>query len=182
MDPRRKGEKICGLCNTEKTLIAAGDPAILLNKRSEIMERCRHRDSLVLTNNVRSGRSTRRNFRYEDTTVASSSPGSSSGVLPVPVLEEGNNEDIFEHSPSSPAVLPVTVGDNVDTREPSSSSVSSAVILTDTANRSNITSSSPGNSEEDPAYPSSSLPPVNNEDRQLHIMRNLDRIDYRRFF
>ena len=32
--PRRKGDKICGLCNTEKTNIAIGDPSVLLNKRS----------------------------------------------------------------------------------------------------------------------------------------------------
>ena len=32
----------------EKTHIAVGDPAIILNKRGEIIERCRHRDALVL--------------------------------------------------------------------------------------------------------------------------------------
>ena len=124
INPRRKGERICGLCNTEKTLIAAGDPTILLNKRSEIMERCRHRDGLVLTNNVRSGRNMRRGFISEETTVQSSSLGSSSGVLSVPVLE---------------------------------------VI-------------------EDPAHPSTSLPPDNSEDGQIRNVRNLNRVDYRRFY
>ena len=50
--PRRKGDKICRLCNTEKTHIAIGDPSILLNKRNELMNRCRHKDSLVLTNDL----------------------------------------------------------------------------------------------------------------------------------
>ena len=52
VNPRRKGDKICALCNTEKTHIAVGNPDILLNKRNEIMQRCRHRDNLVLSNNL----------------------------------------------------------------------------------------------------------------------------------
>ena len=51
-NPRRKGEKMCNLCNLEKTAIAVGDPNLLLNKRSEILRRCRHRDKLVLSNNL----------------------------------------------------------------------------------------------------------------------------------
>ena len=54
VQPRRKGEKICRLCNTEKTQIVIGDPDVLLNKRHEIMQRCRHRDNLVLTNDLSS--------------------------------------------------------------------------------------------------------------------------------
>ena len=52
VQPRRKGEKICRLCNTEKTNIVIEDPEVLLNKRHEIMQRCRHRDDLVLTNDL----------------------------------------------------------------------------------------------------------------------------------
>ena len=51
VNPRRKGDKICGLCNSEKTHIAVGNPDVLLNRRHEIMQRCRHRDNLVLSNN-----------------------------------------------------------------------------------------------------------------------------------
>ena len=50
--PRQKGEKMCNLCNLEKTSIAIADPSISLNKRSEILQRCRHRDKLVLANNL----------------------------------------------------------------------------------------------------------------------------------
>ena len=39
VNPRRKGDKICVLCNTEKTHIAVGNPDVLLNKRNEI---CRY--------------------------------------------------------------------------------------------------------------------------------------------
>ena len=52
--PRHKGDTVCQLCNLEKTHIATADPTNLLNKRSEILQRCRHRDKLVLTNNLRS--------------------------------------------------------------------------------------------------------------------------------
>jgi len=88
------------------------------------MERCRHRDGLVLTNNIRSGRNRRRGFRSEEPTLQSSSSGSSTGVLPVPVLE---------------------------------------VV-------------------EDPAYPSTSQPPDNDEDGQIRNVRNLNRVDYRKFY
>ena len=50
--PKRKGEKMCQLCNLEKTLIAIG-PENQLNERSEILQRCRHKDALVLSNNYR---------------------------------------------------------------------------------------------------------------------------------
>ena len=50
--PKKKGEKICKLCNLEKTLIAIGPPN-LLNRRNEILQRCRHKDRLVLSNNFR---------------------------------------------------------------------------------------------------------------------------------
>ena len=52
VNPRQKGEKMCNLCNLEKTSIAIADPTTSLNKRSEILQRCRHRDKLVLANNL----------------------------------------------------------------------------------------------------------------------------------
>jgi len=50
--PKRKGENMCQLCNLEKTLIAICPPN-QLNERSEILQRCRHKDALVLSNNYR---------------------------------------------------------------------------------------------------------------------------------
>ena len=48
--PRKRGDKHCHLCLSEKVFIARGDEQFMLNKRSEIMERCRHRDELMLSN------------------------------------------------------------------------------------------------------------------------------------
>ena len=48
--PYTKETKRCQLCNMEKTLIACQDSAIALNRRWEIMTRCRHRDKDLLTN------------------------------------------------------------------------------------------------------------------------------------
>ena len=48
--PYSRESKKCQLCNMEKTLIANQDPARALNRRWEIMTRCRHRDSHLLTN------------------------------------------------------------------------------------------------------------------------------------
>ena len=109
-----------------------GDPAVLLNKRSEIMERCRHRDSLVLTNNVRSRSYIGRNTDSVEKTVPSTSAASTSGVLPAP----------------------------------------DSLVVT------SIPSSSLNDSKEDPAYPSSSLPPVNGEVTLMRNMRSLDRDNY----
>ena len=92
IQPRRKGEKICGLCNMEKIHIAVGDPAVILNKRSEIMERCRHRDALVLINDLRRERNVMRNplvVCYNDD--ASEGPAaivSSSMILPRGEVQE----------------------------------------------------------------------------------------------
>ena len=48
--PYTKETKRCQLCNMEKTLIARQDTSIALNRRSELMTRCRHRDKYLLTN------------------------------------------------------------------------------------------------------------------------------------
>ena len=40
--------KRCDLCLTEKLLIAKADPRTLLNKRSEIVSKCRHRNKFTL--------------------------------------------------------------------------------------------------------------------------------------
>ena len=42
------GSKHCDLCLTEKLLIAKADPRTLLNKRSEIVSKCRHRNKFTL--------------------------------------------------------------------------------------------------------------------------------------
>ena len=48
--PYTKETKRCQLCNMEKTLIARQETSIALNRRSELMTRCRHRDKYLLTN------------------------------------------------------------------------------------------------------------------------------------
>ena len=40
--------KRCDLCLMEKLLIAKADPRTLLNKRSEIVSKCRHRNKFTL--------------------------------------------------------------------------------------------------------------------------------------
>ena len=49
-NPYTRGGQDCSLCLTEKATIARGDPNIMLNKRSEIMKKCRHRLPHMLTN------------------------------------------------------------------------------------------------------------------------------------
>ena len=39
----KNGQRYCDLCATETTLIALGDPATTLNKRSEIFHKCRYK-------------------------------------------------------------------------------------------------------------------------------------------
>ena len=46
--PYTSGSKRCDLCLTEKLLIAKADPKTLLNKRSEIVSKCRHRNKFTL--------------------------------------------------------------------------------------------------------------------------------------
>ena len=46
--PYTCGSKRCDLCLTEKLLIAQADPKTLLNKRSEIVSKCRHRNKFTL--------------------------------------------------------------------------------------------------------------------------------------
>ena len=48
--PRKRGGKICSLCNDEKVFIAINHNEDSLNDRSEMMSRCRHRDRLMLSN------------------------------------------------------------------------------------------------------------------------------------
>ena len=42
------GTRRCDLCLTEKMIIALPDPKVLLNKRTELILRCRHRSKFVL--------------------------------------------------------------------------------------------------------------------------------------
>ena len=46
--PYTCGSKRCDLCLTEKLLIAKIDPRTLLNKKSEIVSKCRHRNKFTL--------------------------------------------------------------------------------------------------------------------------------------
>ena len=46
--PYKKSSKRCDLCISEKLLIAKADPKTLLNKRSEIISKCRHRNKFKL--------------------------------------------------------------------------------------------------------------------------------------
>ena len=39
----KNGQRFCDLCATETTLIALGEPATTLNKRSEIFHKCRYK-------------------------------------------------------------------------------------------------------------------------------------------
>ena len=42
------GSRKCDLCICEKLLIARGDPYVLLNKRDELVSKCRHRNKFTL--------------------------------------------------------------------------------------------------------------------------------------
>ena len=42
------GTKRCDLCLTEKKIIALVDPKVLLNKRTELISKCRHRNKFIL--------------------------------------------------------------------------------------------------------------------------------------
>ena len=44
--------KRCDLCLTEKLMIISADKSILLNKRSEIISKCRHQNKFYLSNFV----------------------------------------------------------------------------------------------------------------------------------
>ena len=52
VNQRRKGEKFCQLCTTEKVYIASADRTTSLNCRSEVMQKCRHKEELVLANTL----------------------------------------------------------------------------------------------------------------------------------
>ena len=46
--PYRCGTRHCDLCITEKLVIAQADPATLLNKRTELVSKCRHMNKFKL--------------------------------------------------------------------------------------------------------------------------------------
>ena len=46
--PRKTGSKICDLCLTEKVIIVRAEPKGLLNKRTELISKCRHRNKFML--------------------------------------------------------------------------------------------------------------------------------------
>ena len=47
---RSRGDRFCHLCVSEKVFILRGDPDFILNKRSEIMQPCRHKQDNMLNN------------------------------------------------------------------------------------------------------------------------------------
>ena len=48
--PYEFGTRKCGLCLTEKMIIARSDPKKLLNKRRELIFKCRHRNKFLVSN------------------------------------------------------------------------------------------------------------------------------------
>ena len=46
--PYKCGTRRCDLCLTEKLFIVRADPLILLNKRTELISKCRHRNKFTL--------------------------------------------------------------------------------------------------------------------------------------
>ena len=48
--PYKCGTKKCDLFLTEKTIIARSDPKKVLNKRTELVSKCRHRKKFLLSN------------------------------------------------------------------------------------------------------------------------------------
>ena len=46
----RNGSKRCNLCLTEKLMIISADPSKLLNKRSELISKCRHENKFYVKN------------------------------------------------------------------------------------------------------------------------------------
>ena len=190
INPRRKGERICGLCNMEKTYIAAGDPAVLLNKRTEIMERCRHRDNLVLTNNL----SRERRVRPRVNNVADIRPPKSpSSLEESPVITTVAEPPLLENE-EEPCVINNSTPLQTDQPTQSSSSVPLPILQPEpnsfTVN--SIPYLLPVNREDDPAHPSSTVPPADMvrpgsqgmEDEQSRSRRRRcqERIDYRKFY
>ena len=48
--PYQCGSKVCDLCLLEKVFIISADPDNLLNKRTELISKCRHRNKFLLAN------------------------------------------------------------------------------------------------------------------------------------
>ena len=48
--PYEPGAKECNLCNDEKLAILMADPSTSLNKRSELISKCRHKNKFKLKN------------------------------------------------------------------------------------------------------------------------------------
>ena len=48
--PYKRGSRRCDLCLTEKLKIMREDPALLLNKRSELVSKCRHKNKFIVVN------------------------------------------------------------------------------------------------------------------------------------
>ena len=44
---RQKGDRRCDICVSEKTYIARSDPSTSMNRRDEVMNKCRHKAPLM---------------------------------------------------------------------------------------------------------------------------------------
>ena len=42
------GTRSCDLCLPEKMIVALADPKVLLNKRTELISKCRHKSKFIL--------------------------------------------------------------------------------------------------------------------------------------
>ena len=111
IQPKKKGEKLCRLCNLEKTLIAIG-PNNLLNHRSEILQRCRHKDALVLTNNYRGP--TRRRQEIHHVSTDSSAQRFDLSVPGRPPDEPSDNSGSVEEDEIGDQGRPIRTGSQVD--------------------------------------------------------------------
>ena len=83
---------MCQLCLTEKAFIVRGDKKLLLNKRSEVFQRCRHRDRHMLANFYSRGRNTSHRDRVRDEGEEEDSGGGYDTSLPVVVEEEDSDQ------------------------------------------------------------------------------------------
>ena len=49
--PYMNGSKVCNLCSDEKLFILEADPKKMLNEKSELISKCRHRAKFILKYN-----------------------------------------------------------------------------------------------------------------------------------
>ena len=85
---------MCQLCFTEKAFIVRGDKKLLLNKRSEVFQRCRHRDGHMLANFYSRGRRNGNRGGALDGVAEEDSGGGGEASMSVVVEEEEENQQV----------------------------------------------------------------------------------------